>query len=195
MKRIVILFALALAALTSSSAFAASEDYRAGMSGALEAVPNPSPGYGLATVILDADAKTLRLRLPFDDLLGDTVSAHIHCCTVDAFGGAAGRATPNLPDFPTGVKNGLYEYNFSLADPAFFGPEFLAATGGTAASAASVLMDGLLLHEAYINIHSTLYPDGEIRGFLVASPAPEPVTWLMMALGLGAVALYRRKRG
>lgn len=42
----------------------------------------------------------------------------------------------------------------------------------------------------YFNIHTALYPSGEIRGQIM--PVPEPAS--MAALGLGAAALLRRRR-
>jgi CHRD domain len=47
--------------------------------------------------------------------------------------------------------------------------------------------------EAYLNIHSSEFPNGEIRGVLAA--VPELSTWAMMLLGFAGVGFmaYRRK--
>jgi len=48
--------------------------------------------------------------------------------------------------------------------------------------------------DAYLNIHTTNFGGGEIRGFLHA--VPEPSTWAMMILGFAGVGFmaYRRSR-
>jgi len=44
------------------------------------------------------------------------------------------------------------------------------ANGGTVASAEPVLLAGLSAGDAYLNIHTTNFTGGEIRGFLHAVP-------------------------
>lgn len=196
MKRFVSLLALALAMFAAPAAFADTLYYRATMSGPAEAPPNPSPGYGVASIIIDDVALTMSMSVPFFDLLGTTTVAHIHCCTKDPLMGTAGVATamPSLPGFPAGVTTGLYERTFSLADPATFNPAFISASGGTVDSARATFLSGLAANQAYLNIHTNLYPGGEIRGFLVAAPIPEPAGWVMLLLGTTALTLWGRKR-
>jgi hypothetical protein len=52
------------------------------------------------------------------------------------------------------------------------------------------LLAGMAANETYFNIHTTQFPNGEIRGFLVA--APEPGTLLMAALAFVGLAARRR---
>lgn len=196
MKRFISLFALALAMFATPAAFADNLYYRATMSGPAEADPNASPGYGVAFFIIDDVALTMSMNVPFFDLLGTTTTAHIHCCTADALMGAAGVATtvPSFPDFPSGVTTGLYERTFSLADAAFYNPAYITANGGTVDSARAALLSGLASNQGYFNIHTSQYPGGEIRGFMVAAPIPEPSSWAMLALGIGALGLWGRRR-
>jgi len=196
MKRFVTLFALALAMLAAPASYAETLYYRATMSGPAEATPNPSPGYGIATITIDDVALTMSMSVPFFDLLGTTTAAHIHCCTVDPLTGVAGVATttPSFPGFPSGVTSGLYAQTFSLTDAATFNAAFIAANGGTVDSARTSLLTGLASNESYLNIHSSIYPGGEIRGFLVAAPIPEPATYAMLAVGLLALGSLARKR-
>lgn len=194
MKRFLSLLALALA--MAAPAFADNLYYRATMSGPAEAQPNASPGYGVAFFIVDDVAQTMRMSVPFFDLTGTTTAAHIHCCTIDPLTGTAGVATavPTFPGFPSGAVMGQYERTFSLADAAFYNPGFITANGGTVDTARVAFLTGLASNESYFNIHTTAYPGGEIRGFLVAAPIPEPAAWGMMVLGLGALGLWGRRR-
>ena len=81
-----------------------------------------------------------------------------------------------------------------MSDESIFDPAFLAANGGTAQSAASALLTGMNANEAYVNIHTTAFPNGEIRGFVVAAPVPEPAEWALLAGGLGALLWMGRRR-
>jgi len=189
MKQVLSVLALAAAAGLATPAFA--QTYRAVLSGPGESPPNASPGTSLVTI--DISGTNLMIDAPFRDLLAPTTVAHIHCCTTTAFTGAAPPAI-GFADFPTGVRAGSYSHSYSLSDDATYEPAFLSAHGGTATGAASALMDAINANEAYVNIHSTAFPNGEIRGFLVAAPIPEPAEWAMLAGGLAGLLWMGRRR-
>lgn len=194
MKRLVACLALLLSSLAASAAFAANISYRSTMNGPSEAPPNASPGASIATIVIDNAAMTMSLTLPFVDLLAPTTNAHLHCCTADPFSGTAPVAIP-FPDFPLGVRSGLYERVFNLTDAGTYDAVFLSAHGGSAASARDFLLSGINGFQAYLNVHTSLYPPGEIRGFLVQlDPVPEPSTWLMLGVGLAGLGLYGRRK-
>jgi hypothetical protein len=44
----------------------------------------------------------------------------------------------------------------------------------------------------YVNIHSSTFGGGEIRGQITL--VPEPGTWALAGLGLGSLLLWRRRR-
>ena len=190
MKQSLSILALAAATLFASAAFAQTS-IRAVASGPSESPSNDSPGSSVATFELDGDL--LRAEVPFRELLAGATMAHLHCCTTSAFTGTAGVAIPFV-DFPLGVTAGVYTHAFDLTDAAVYDPAFLAAFGGTPASASAALIDGINANEAYLNIHTSEYPGGEIRGFLVAAPIPEPATWGMLGLGLASLGMLKRRR-
>jgi len=195
MKKVLTALALAASTLALSlgpaPAAQAADIYRATSSGPGESPPNGSPGASIAT--LEIDGNLLRAEVPFRDLLAGTTVAHIHCCTTEAFTGVAPPAI-SLVDFPLMVTTGEYTHTFDLGDPTVYDPAFLASFGGTASSAGAALLDAMNGNQAYLNIHTTQYPNGEIRGFVVSAPIPEPATWGMLGVGLAGLAVMARRR-
>jgi len=188
-----VLTALALAASTAALAPAAqgADIYRAVSSGQIESPPNESPASSIAA--FELDGMLLRAEVPFRDLVAGTIDAHIHCCTTEAFTGVAPVAIP-LVGFPLMTTAGDYSHTFDLGDPAVYDPAFLASFGGTPTSAMAALVDAINANEAYVNIHTSQYPNGEIRGFPVTAPIPEPATWGMLGVGLAGLAVMSRRR-
>jgi len=169
------------------------------LSGPNESPPNASPGVGTGTVTFDSVLSTMRVQASFSGLQGNTTNAHIHCCTTNPGLSTAGVATvtPTFTGFPAGVKSGSYDNTFDmLAVTGSWNAAFVTANGGTQASAFTALLAGANAGKAYLNLHSTTYAGGEIRGFL--APVPEASTYAMMLAGLvgvGAVARRRRLQG
>jgi hypothetical protein len=74
-----------------------------------------------------------------------------------------------------------------------YNPAFITAHGGTVAGAQAAFVAGLLSGQTYLNIHTTQFPGGEIRGQL--QPVPEPATMLLLATGIfGAAGTLRKRR-
>ena len=99
---------------------------------------------------------------------------------------------PTFIGFPEGVTAGSYSQTFDLTEAASWNPAFITNNGGTPAGAESALGLGLASGRAYLNVHSTFAPTGEIRGFLVAA-VPEPGTLALLAAALGAAFAIGRR--
>lgn len=117
----------------------AQQYYQAVINGAQEAPPNGSPASGFGCFVLNPD-NTLDYLVSYAGLTGVESAAHIH--------GPA----------PIGINAGVV-FPFAVGSPKIgtFGPL-------TAAQVAD-LAGGLY----YVNIHSTVFPAGEIRGQILLS--------------------------
>jgi len=198
MKRGLVLTVLAFL-LAAAPAFAAPILFTAALSGAAESPANASPGSGTALVTIDPIAHLMRVDVAFQDLLGTTTASHIHVINgpgdanlLDTVGPVA-TATPFFPGFPIGVTSGSYDQTFDMTLAASYRAGFITDAGGTTALAEAALFDGITSGRAYLNIHSNLFPGGEIRGFLTpVRQTPEPA--LLLLIGTAGAALLRRQR-
>src|SRR5215204_6830393 len=193
MKRI--LSALALALALSALPVEARADVfvlTTTLTGANEVPPTGSTGIGSALVTLDTVTNLLTVNVAFAGLVSPTTVAHIHCCAGPGGIAIPATTTPSFPGFPVGVTTGTYLQTFDLTLASTYNPAFIAAHGGTVAGAQAALIAGLLGGQTYFNIHSSQFPNGEIRGQLQA--VPEPATLLLMGTGLTAAAGVIRRR-
>lgn len=169
-----------LAATTFSSARATLLTYTAVLDGASEAPANASPGSGFAQVDIDDVALTMHISVVFGGLQGTTTASHIHAATVVAGAGNAGVATttPTFAGFPSSVTSGTYDNTLDLTLTTSYNASFITAHGGTTAGTAAFLLQSIADGKAYLNIHTNMFPGGEIRGFLAPSTTPtSPAAW------------------
>ncbi len=160
-----------------------------------ELTPEVDGATGSGFAFFSLTGSMLSISANWTGLSGTTTVAHIHCCTAAPGTGTVGVAvTPGtLPGFPVGVTSGTYDEVIDLDDPASFTATFVTNFGGgTIAGAQQALFNGFDNGAAYFNIHSTDFPPGEIRGFLVA--VPEPTTVVMLAFGMVAPAVPAARR-
>jgi len=167
--------------------------FTATLSGAGE---SPSAGTGFADVIYDPTAQTLQVDITFSGLSSPTTASHIHAATPTPGTGTAGVATttPSFAGFPSGVTSGSYQITLDLTLLSSYNSAYVTAHGGTASSAETALIAAMELGETYLNIHTTDYPGGEIRGFLTEQVPDTAPTAVLLILGVAGVAVFGRMR-
>jgi hypothetical protein len=172
--RLLLVAVVAIAVGVAAAAQAAIITYTANLCGPCESPVNASPGTGSGQVDVDTGAHTMHVFATFSGLTGNTSASHIHTPTAVAGAGTAGVATttPTFAGFPLGVRAGTYEIKLNLLLASSYNPSFVTANGGTPASAEVALLAGLAAGKAYLNIHTTAFPGGEIRGFFTDSTTP-----------------------
>ena len=172
--------------------YATTFSYSVFLDGLSESPANASPGTGTASVIYDDTAHTLFIDLVFSGLVGTTTASHIHAATATPGAGTAGVATttPTFAGFPLGVTSGSYVNTLNLTLASSYNPAYITANGGTTATAEAALAAAIASGRAYLNVHSSVFGGGEIRGFLV--PVPEPGTFALLGLGGLSLAVLAR---
>jgi CHRD domain len=130
--------------------------FHATLSGKNQNPPIDVPAHGSATFTLSADGKSLTYRVRVTDI--DSVSmAHIHIAPEGQEGPVAAWLYPSKP--PAVVKKGKFTGVLAtgrLTDASLTGP----LQGKTIADLVKEIKGGT----AYVNVHTTAHPAGEIRG-------------------------------
>jgi hypothetical protein len=173
------------------------------LSGANENPPVLSPGAGRGFVDIDTTTHQLRVNVTFSGLTSNTTMAHIHCCIAPPGNTGVATPVPAFPGFPLGVTSGTYDQTLDMTQASSWNAPFIAAHGGTTAGAEAALAAGAAANQAYFNIHTTNFPPGEIRAFLVpaqqSSPSGIPTLsgWAFVVLGVLVMLstfVYLRRR-
>jgi len=115
--------------------------YNMQLTGAQEVPMNPSTATATATVTLDRASGAVTVTGSFVGLSSNAIAAHIH--------GPA----------PVGT-------NAAVLVPLMV-PATTSGTVSGTGSMSTVQMDNMINGQTYINIHSTMFPDGEIRAQIV----------------------------
>lgn len=148
--------------LVAGSVTAAPQSWSFPLDGLQEVPPVATPGFGSCDLDFDDVTGDFDLACTFSDLVLAASNAHIH--------GPA--------DY--GVSAGVLVQ-------LVWTPAISGTVTGSGTFTPTVLQH-VLDHMTYVNVHSSFRPGGEIRGQMV----PEPTT--AMLLGLGAVTLIARRR-
>lgn len=147
--------------------------FQATLTGAGENPPNASAGTGFATASLDLSTNLLVFNDSWSGLSTPDTATHIH---------SPGPVGVNAPviipftlanGFVAGLTSGSVSYSGTITP-----------------TQVNELMNGLF----YVNVHTTAFPGGEIRGQLLAVPGavPEPSTYALSgAAVLGLLVALR----
>jgi hypothetical protein len=147
----------------SGAAQATIFDFQASLTGSQEVPPTPSLGTGTATLQFNDATNQLTLSGSYTGLIGTVTASHIHIA-------------------PVGVNGPIIIT--------------LTNTGGTSGtlSGAGVLtapqVTALFSNGLYVNVHTTSFGGGEIRGVITLVPAPGALA----LLGLAGMVGTRRRR-
>ena len=153
--------------------------------GSNEFPANSSPGTGKFIVTINAAANTMRVQVTYSGLVpltaagapSGTTASHIHASAahpplslVNNTGVAT--TTPTFTGFPqgVGVLSGTYDQTFNMTLTTSFNAAYITANGGTPAAAFTALRTQIAEGRAYLNVHSTAFGGGEIRGYLLPCP-------------------------
>jgi hypothetical protein len=187
-----LLFVLPLLVWTSA-ANATVHPYLAFLDGPSESPPNASPGIGTGEFLYNDVNHMFTVDMSFSGLLGTTTASHIHAPTLSPFTSTANVATttPTFAGFPLGVTSGVYHNVLDLTQASSWNPSYISANGNTTAGAEAAFIQAINDGKAYINIHTTVVPGGEIRGFLLT---PEPTTCGLAMLGMAGIGCIARRR-
>jgi CHRD domain len=130
--------------------------FEAALSGKQQAPPIDTPAHGAATFTLSESGKSLTYRLWVADI--DNVSmAHIHIGPQGQEGPVAVWLYPSKP--PAVVKEG--KFTGVLARGTITAAQLIGPLKG---KTIADLVDDIKAGNAYVNVHTTAHPAGEIRG-------------------------------
>ena len=127
----------------------------ASLNGAQEVPPNSSNATGASTLLLSPDEKTARVSLNFSGISSPQTDAHIH--------GPAAVGVSAPPVFPLPLGQ-LSDFQINLTP-----------------AQVQDLKNGLY----YVNVHSSTFPSGEIRGQFLTSVTASAVQFAATKFGVG----------
>jgi hypothetical protein len=166
--------------------------FDADLAGTNEVPPNASAGSGEGLVEIDTVTRMMRVVASFMNLTGTTTASHIHCCAGPGSNAGVATQVPTFSGFPLGVTSGTYDMTFDMNLDSSWNPMFIANNGGSAQSAFDVLLLNMQLGRTYLNIHSSVFGGGEIRGQL--QKVSEPATLALLLFAGVAYRTTRRRR-
>ncbi len=146
-----------------------------------------SPGTGSGTITYDSTTNVISYSLEWDGLVGDLTKLHVH-----------GPATENMSN---------PQHVIEIFGPPAVPNELVATSGSVVGSQElttlvqpgfdplepNAILDIMTSGQAYLNVHTTVFGTGEIRGNL-GVPLPEPSAATLIGCGVLAFAALRRRK-
>lgn len=156
-----------LAALAATTSADDNRALRAQLAGPHEVPAVISAAHGEFSAKVDDDAQTIEYELSYEGLEGNVLQSHIHVGQHTASGGIMIWLCSNLasPPTPAGVQAcppPPATIHGTITAANVVGPTTQGVTAGDFADAIAAIRGGL----AYVNVHSSVSPSGEIRGQL-----------------------------
>jgi hypothetical protein len=154
---------LLVAALVPADADARNRHLRADLKSFEEVPALSTAGHGVFRATLSNDGEELDFILSYDDLEGDVLQAHLHLGQRGVNGGISIFLCTNLGNGPAGTQEcppspATVEGTVTAAD--VIGPN----GQGIAPEEWEEVKRAIAAGVVYANVHSTLFPGGEIRG-------------------------------
>lgn len=146
-----------------------------------------SPGFGEGTVELDLDTNVISYDFSWSGLIGDLTKLHVHGpASVDASNPQHVIEIFGPPEVPAELATtaGTVSNSFAL--------QTLVQEGFDPLSPEAII-ETMMNGQAYLNVHTTVFGKGEIRGNL-GMPVPEPHSAMLCLFGLGLLLLTRSGR-
>ena len=156
---------LVLAVVTAADASAAGRQVRAQLDGFEEVPAVSTTGHGAFRATLSRDGSEIEFELRYADLEGQVAQSHLHLGQRGVNGGIAIFLCSNLGNGPAGTPTcppPPAVITGTLTADDVVGPAAQGIAPGELGEVLRALRNGAV----YVNVHSDLFPGGEIRGQL-----------------------------
>ena len=172
-KSVAAISSLAVLATLNSAPAAADPAVVFSLSGLQEVPAIVSDATGKSRVRVREGQGLVKVRVAFEDLSGDITQAHVHVAQAGANGGVAawicvdplGPSAGNAPAGTADCTGTSGEVSIDVVAQNVIGPLAQGVSPGDLSGLIAAIRGGA----AYVNVHSTAYPSGEIRGQIVSA--------------------------